>query len=637
MDWFRILAFALLSSTLQLSLSAQPGGLAESYYHFSLAKMHEFNKDFEAAISEYEKTLNLYADENWVRLEYARALWNAGRMSKAIDECGVIIEKEPENVEARYLLAQIYSGFRGQEGMREKAVAEFRRILEINPEHFESFYYLGQLYLNEEEFPEAAEAFGRFIELRPDLVEGYYRKGVALSEMDRREQAIEVLEEGLENLQQAPDSYWELLATLYLRVDQEERAIEVYRRSLETSSSPALKRALAQLLLKAGKAEEAVPLFREVASNFPREEELQVELGKALRETRQFSEAAAILRRAAEQRPLDLEAHYELALSLEGMGERQEAIEKLKYLIEIADSHRFHSALKTRLALLYQSGRQFEPAVALLREVIEENSADFYAQLRLFYALLDASRNQEAEQLSRDILKRFPEEPRSAVARAQILARQGKLAEGVRLLTGERERSQPEEFELFTLAISQLYLESERLEDAAATLQAALSDRPDSRQLRFQLGAVYERQQQYELAEDEFQRILKEDPEDAAVLNYLGYMLADRGIRLAEAQKYIEKAVELDPYNGAYLDSLGWVHYQSGNLEKAEEFLKKAFQINQFDSTIAEHLGDLYQKQGQTERARHFYETSIALAEKDAEHERVGQKLTKLNRSIKQD
>ena len=94
-------------------------------------------------------------------------------------------------------------------------------------------------------------------------------------------------------------------------------------------------------------------------------------------------------------------------------------------------------------------------------------------------------------------------------------------------------------------------------------------------------------------------------------LNYLGYMLADRGTRLDEALGYIRRAVALDPQNGAYLDSLGWVYYKMGNYELAEENLRRASERMGDDPTIHDHLGELYLKTGRLKLAATHWERSL--------------------------
>jgi tetratricopeptide (TPR) repeat protein len=94
-------------------------------------------------------------------------------------------------------------------------------------------------------------------------------------------------------------------------------------------------------------------------------------------------------------------------------------------------------------------------------------------------------------------------------------------------------------------------------------------------------------------------------------LNYLGYMLADQGIRLQEAQDLIKRAVDLDPTNYAFLDSLGWVYYHQNKLGDAEAQLTRSVQMMGTDPTIHDHLGDVYFKQGKLKEAIDQWQASL--------------------------
>jgi tetratricopeptide (TPR) repeat protein len=95
-------------------------------------------------------------------------------------------------------------------------------------------------------------------------------------------------------------------------------------------------------------------------------------------------------------------------------------------------------------------------------------------------------------------------------------------------------------------------------------------------------------------------------------------MLADKGIRLPEALKLIRKAVELDPMNGAYLDSLGWAYLKLGQYELAEENLHQAVERDQSDPAVHDHLADLYEKTGRIRLAAAQWELSLAEYAKSA-------------------
>jgi len=123
---------------------------------------------------------------------------------------------------------------------------------------------------------------------------------------------------------------------------------------------------------------------------------------------------------------------------------------------------------------------------------------------------------------------------------------------------------------------------------------------------------------------------LEIEKDDPAVLNYLGYMLAVRGTHLDEAEAMVRKAVQSDPTNGAYLDSLGWVYYKQNKLDQAEEYLKKAAIFVLTDPDIHDHLGDLYFKTKRYDDARTAWTKSIQLSTEQEDINRVKKKLDDL-------
>src|SRR5260370_26778729 len=153
-----------------------------------------------------------------------------------------------------------------------------------------------------------------------------------------------------------------------------------------------------------------------------------------------------------------------------------------------------------------------------------------------------------------------------------------------------------------------------RWADAEAALNKAeqLSTKQEDKQyVAFLRGSTYERQKKYDEAEAEFRKVLAAEPQSAVTLNYLGYMNADRGVRLEESLNYIKQAVSLEPTNGAYLDSLGWAYFKLGKFDLAEENLAKASSRMSSDPTVQDHLGDLYQKTGRLKLAAAHWERAV--------------------------
>ena len=149
--------------------------------------------------------------------------------------------------------------------------------------------------------------------------------------------------------------------------------------------------------------------------------------------------------------------------------------------------------------------------------------------------------------------------------------------------------------------------------------------------LRFQLGEAYERSRRYDEAAGQFQAVLALQPENSHALNYLGYMWADNGENLEEALELIRRAVDLDPNNGAFVDSLGWALFRLGEFEQARRHLERANQLVPRDSTILEHLGDVYAALGDPQRAREAYEQALAINDEE-NVDSVRRKLSELAR-----
>ncbi len=123
-------------------------------------------------------------------------------------------------------------------------------------------------------------------------------------------------------------------------------------------------------------------------------------------------------------------------------------------------------------------------------------------------------------------------------------------------------------------------------------------------QIHYFRGIARERLKQWETAEQDFRAALALSPEEASVLNYLGYSLIDRGLKLDEALKMVKLAVELRPNDGYIIDSLGWAFFRLGKFEDAVEQLERAVELKAGDPIIAEHLGDAYWKVGRELEAR---------------------------------
>jgi tetratricopeptide (TPR) repeat protein len=147
---------------------------------------------------------------------------------------------------------------------------------------------------------------------------------------------------------------------------------------------------------------------------------------------------------------------------------------------------------------------------------------------------------------------------------------------------------------------------------AIRALQGASERAPGDNQILFSLAATYEQDRQYDRAERTFREVIGTDPEHAPALNYLGYMLADRGQKLNEAVTLIQRAVAIDADNPAYLDSLGWAYFRLSRFAEAITPLERAAVGAPKSSVIQDHLGDAYLKVERYEDAAAAFDRALA-------------------------
>jgi tetratricopeptide (TPR) repeat protein len=145
--------------------------------------------------------------------------------------------------------------------------------------------------------------------------------------------------------------------------------------------------------------------------------------------------------------------------------------------------------------------------------------------------------------------------------------------------------------------------------------------------LYFVRGIAYERLKKWELAEADLKKSLELKPNQATVLNYLGYSWLERKTNLEEATKMIELALEQRPSDGAIIDSLGWSFFLRGDIPAAVEKLEEALSSVPNDPTVNEHLGDAYWLQGRMIEARHRWQAALDAEPEAAQLERLNGKL----------
>ncbi len=170
-----------------------------------------------------------------------------------------------------------------------------------------------------------------------------------------------------------------------------------------------------------------------------------------------------------------------------------------------------------------------------------------------------------------------------------------------------------------------------RFKEAVVYYTKAINLLPASAQFHWKYyysrGVCYERLKDWSNAEKDLLHAHKLDPDQALVLNYLGYSWVDQGLYLNKAMRFIRRAVELKPDDGYFVDSLGWAHFRLHNYKKAAIELERAVEIKPDDPVINDHLGDAYWRVGRKLEAQFQWKQSLTLEPEEVDAVKIREKL----------
>ncbi len=621
-----------------------PEDRGKSYYHYSIAKWYEEKGDLGRAVSEMRNALKFNDSSAAVRVELAELLEKSGDMRGALVEAEEAAKMEPKNPEPHWLIANIYFRYQGRDraSMRDslkKAIKELEEMRLVAPDDERSYFALGQAYFELGDPDKAIEAYEKFQSLIPSGDAGYVAIAEYYERLGQHDKAIEYLKKALKSQPDDPKSLM-MLATIYSHQDRNKEAVELYRKLLEvTGDNLAVKKQLAAALVDSQEFGEAKKILDEVTQSAPTDKDLQILLSRALLGLKDYSQAIEILNGIVQDNPDALEARFYLGTAYEQKGNSAEAAKIFEQLLEqtndSADEHKANRLVfKQHLAAAYQDMGENEKSIAIYEGILKD---DPDPKPGILFWLINAYRLNHQYDKALALGKQQYEKNRTdanfGLVYARTLADAGKTKEGAEILQ-KMLQADPSNVDIY-VNLSQVYLQGKKYTDAEKVLRRAEDRKLDSERVKFQLGTIYERQKDFDRAESLFKELLKENPKNAVVLNYIGYMLADRGIRLEEAVKYVEEALTLDPDNGAYLDSLGWAFFKLNQLDKAEKYLLKAAEIVRNDPVIQDHLGDLYFKTGDLQKARDFWSKSVTIGSEPDDTQKVREKLEKLQDTLR--
>lgn len=612
---------------------APPVDKAAAYYHFALGHLYAElaaayggrGEYLNKAIENYRLALKSDPDAAFLAEELSDLYIQAGRIREVVQEAEESLRQNPKDLTARRLLGRIYMRMIGDsqqnkidERMLSRAIDQYQKIAELQPEDIETWLTLGRLYKVAQNSVEAEKAYKKVLALEADNEQALLGLAMVYADVGNVREAAALLKQAAGK---SPSlRTLTALASAYEQMRDYGQAAAALRKALELSpGNPEIKRQLAQDLLLNDQLDEALKLYQELAQENPKDAQSWLRISQIYRQKRDFTRAREAAEKAKAVDPESLELRFNDVNLLEAEGKTQQAIATLEEILASTAKRSYSGGeranrilLLERLGVLLRAAEKPEKAIEAFRRMAElDETLGARVAAQIIETWRAAKNTNKALEEAEAAIKKYPQDRMVRLVRATVLAEAGRAEEGAedlrKLLDGKDDRE-------VWVALAQVYEKAKNFSEQSKALEAAekLSDSKEEREaIYFMRGAMYEKMKRYEEAEQQFRRVLEMNPKNASALNYLGYMLADRGVRLEEAHQLISKALELDPDNAAYLDSLGWVYYRMGKLEEAERYLLRAIERYARDAVVHDHLGDVYAQQGRLKDAIAQWQISL--------------------------
>jgi tetratricopeptide (TPR) repeat protein len=589
--------------------------VAQAYEQFLVGHYLEENEDIPAAIAAYKRAIELDPLAAEIPAELAALYLRHDQIDEAVATAEQALKVAPLNQEAHRVLGLIAAAKvdarRAPAGATdenvtsaidhlEKAIAD--PLGEADPNARGT---LARLYLRVNAYDKAIPVLVDLVRQQPGWLEGPRMLAQAFAGAGRITEAINLLDE-----QASEDpSLLPTLADFYERQQRWDDAANAYARALNVAPrNTELKTRYAQVLLNAG-GRENLTKAREALTDLVstrNDTRLLYMLSQTDRRLGDLAAAESAARRLIGVQDSSPWGYYALAVALGEGRQYASMVDALKPAIA-----KFHAMpgdhslelgmLLPHLGFAQQELGQTDAALASFEEAYRISPKDPVVASYLIGANIAAKKFAAAVDLARKVRADNQADLPLARLEAQALARDGKGDQGIAVMEAvlQEHPDNPDAY----VALAQTYAEASRGPKAVQLLRDAQMKFPDVTTIPFELGAVFDKQKNFVEAEAAFRQVLAREPEHAGALNYLGYMLAERGERLDESVGYLKKAVAMEPENGSFLDSLGWAYFKAGKFDLAEENLKRAADQLRTNSVIQEHYGQLLFKVGRFDEA----------------------------------
>src|SRR6058998_2861883 len=528
-------------------------------------------------------------------------------------------------------LAHFVEGMAFEEnGEQDRALDAYRKVINVDPGQAQLASRVAGLLIQDDDFPQAIDVLKDAIKANPNNAEPYQQLAFIYARyLTKTDQAIDYANRAIA-LNPADVEGYQRLVEIEVAAGQEKKALEALERATKVrSNDPNFWMHLGKLYVAILFKSESQPkpdelkrvneIFKRAAEHAGDDPAILKDVADYYAASQQLKEAIPLYLRVLELQPEDANAREKLATGFILTNQRGKAVEMLEQIIkEHPDKYQPYDLLAQ---VLDDEARSLQRA-----NRIEEAKAKF----------AKVAANYEQSLLIN------PNHPGTYLHLAELLLGPLKnAARGAQLLAEARRRFPGAPQIVYYLAIAQR--EAKQSQQAVATFEEALHeaqlDEDDdviNAKFYFNYGAAAEQAGLYDKAADLLRKSIALDPANAAeACNYLGYMWADHNMNLDEAETMINRALEIEPNNASYLDSLGWVEFRKGKFDQAlSDLLRAAKTVERDDPVVFEHIGDTYLKLNRMPEAVEAWQKALAL---DPKNKTLADKIEATKKTIGKD
>jgi tetratricopeptide (TPR) repeat protein len=620
----------LLLLLLSFSVAAGAQETGDDPYEFILAKLAANDGRFDEAISRIDKLVAKNPGNAVILYERAMILIDASKIDAAETELRKVVVLQPNFYDAERVLGRVLLDRAGNDRTKvDEALGHLQNAFRIYPDDLATGMAISQIYLASGRPAEAEKALASMLERAPDQRGLNYSYAQVLTKLGRGAESIKYLERAVE-VDPTFGLAIQQLVEIYQSTNQWQKAADVLQPLInDDPTNLDFQRQQAFFYLRAGLAEKARARFAQLLIVDPKDTRTQYYLAESLSDLERYDEADRIYRQLLEKTPDDPDVLASFGLAQVGRKKYDEAAKTFRTLLALPDAAEGVQMLaKTQLAFIDLQKGNYQQAIDGAKPLFVFHDK---VNPQAINIALDAMRKQkryaDAVTMMQPLVDKYASDPFVNARYIEMLARAGdkdraRVAASTQSKFGVRN----------TISAAEAYAQADQYDQAIGVVLDALRSKPDDVELQFELGAAQERSGDKAAAEATFLAILEKHPENAGTLNYLGYMWAEQGVKLDRAAEMLNKALTLEPGNGAYLDSLGWAYFRQGKLDLAEKYLNNAAQVLPRDATVHEHLGDVLAKRGDTKRALSLYKVALTLDPESKDEAKLRSKIAELEK-----